>query len=129
MAAADGGDVVERLLEQRGELLLAARDGGDPELPRRRPPGRGVDAEHGQAMAVELGLHGRGREVIGNLQLDRPETGGGRRRKPLEQRSFGEKIREVGGEARHGCPDSEVRKLFAAPSDANFGIKGTLATL
>ena len=49
LTAADGGDVVERLLEQRGEFALAAGDGGDAELARRRLTGRGVDAKHGQA--------------------------------------------------------------------------------
>ncbi len=74
LAAADGGDVVERLLEQRGEFLLAAGDGGDAELALRQLTGRGVDAEHGQAVPVELGLHGGGRVVVGKLQLDRRES-------------------------------------------------------
>src|SRR5215472_334253 len=34
LAATDGSDVVERLLEQRGEFTLAAGDGGDAELAR-----------------------------------------------------------------------------------------------
>src|SRR5262245_24048541 len=101
LTAADGGDVGERLLEQRGEFALAAGDGGDAELARRRLTGRGVDAEHGQAVAVELGLHGGRRVVVGELQLDRPKTGRGRSRETFDQRALGEKISEIGGEARH----------------------------
>ena len=95
------GDVVERLLEHGGEFLLAAGNRRHAELPGRRLAGRGVDAEHGQAVAIELGPHGGGRVVIGQLQLDRPEAGRGRRRETLDQRAFGEKIGQVGGEARH----------------------------
>src|SRR5215510_6645531 len=42
LAAADRGDVLERLGEERGEFLLAARDGCDPKLSRCRLAGRGV---------------------------------------------------------------------------------------
>src|SRR5262249_48092365 len=101
LAAADRCDVVERLLEQRGELLLAAGNGGNAELARRPMPGRGVEAEHRQAVAIELGLHRGRRMIIGKLQLDRLEAGGGRGGEPLDQRTFGEEISEIGGEAGH----------------------------
>src|SRR5262249_46381366 len=101
LTAADGGDVVERLLEQRGELALAAGNGGDAELACRQLTGRSVDAEHGQAVAVGLGLPGGRRVVVGQLQLNRPKAGRGRRRETLDQGALGEKIREIGGEARH----------------------------
>jgi hypothetical protein len=101
LAAADRGDVVERLLEQCGKFLLPAGDGGDAELARCRPAWRGVESEHRQAEPVELRLHrGRG-VVIGKLQLDGAEAGRGRRRETLDQRAFGEEISQVGCKARH----------------------------
>src|SRR5262249_59134964 len=75
LTAADGGNVVERLLEQRGEFALAAGNGGDAELPCRRLTGRGVDAEHGQAVAGELRLPGPRGGGGGEMQLDPPQTG------------------------------------------------------
>jgi hypothetical protein len=39
--------------------------------------------------------------VIGKLQLDRAEAGGGRRAEALDERTLGEEIGQVGGEARH----------------------------
>src|SRR6516225_11913177 len=117
LTTADGGDVVERLPEQRGEFALAAGDGGDAELTRHRLTGRGVDAEHGQAVAVELGLHGGRRVIVGKLQLDRPKAGRGRRGETLDQRALGEKISEIGGEARHAYP-SGVMTGRSASEDA-----------
>src|SRR5262249_60580620 len=61
----------------------------------------GVYAEPVQAGSVELGFHGGRRVVVGELQLDRPKTGRGRSRETLDQRALGEKISEIGGEARH----------------------------
>ena len=52
-------------------------------------------------MPLELGLHGGGRELVGELQLDRPESGRGGGRKPLHERALGEQIGEIGGEAGH----------------------------
>ena len=101
LAPPDRGDVVERLLEHGGEFLLAAGNRRHAELPRRRSAGRGIDTEHGQAVTFELGLDGGGRVIIGQLQLDRAEAGRGRRCKTFYQRAFGEKIGQVGGEARH----------------------------
>ena len=101
LAAADRNDVVERLLEQRGEFLLATGNGRDAGRSRRHLAERGVEAEHRQVVPIELGLHGRGRLVVGKLQLDRAEAGVGRRREALDQGALGEEISQIGGEARH----------------------------
>src|SRR5262249_60036291 len=112
--AADGGHVIERLLEQRGKLPLAARHGSDAELAARRLTGRGVDPEHGQSVAVKLGSHGRGGVVVGKLQLDGAKAGGCRRRKPLNQRSLGEEISKIA--AKRGmlgelCGDTLINEI------------------
>ncbi len=70
-AAADRRDVVERLPKQRGEFALAPGHRGEARTRRPPLPGRGVEAEHGEAVPLELGLHRRGRMVVGKLQLDR----------------------------------------------------------
>src|SRR5262245_10016646 len=101
LTAADGSDVVERLLEQRVKFPLVAGDGSDAELARCGLSRRGVDAEYGQAVPVELDLNRRRRVIIGDLQLDRAKSGGGRCGEPPDQRPLGEHISEIGGEAGH----------------------------
>ena len=65
------------LAEQRGELRFASGHARDAALASRG--GRGVDAEHGQAMALDLAADVRRRMVVGDLQLDGLEArcGGG----------------------------------------------------
>src|SRR5262249_35625457 len=101
LAAADGGHVIERLLEDGGEFPLAAGHRTDAELARRRLTGRGVDAEHRQSVAVGVGSYGRGGVLVGQLQLDGTKAGGSGRREPLGQRPLGEEISEIGGETGH----------------------------
>src|SRR5205823_5851427 len=83
-----------RLLEQRGEFPLAAGHRSHAELAGRRLTRRGVDAEHRQSVAVELGSHGGGGMIVGELQLDGAKAGGSGRRKPLDQRPLGEEVLE-----------------------------------
>ena len=101
LTAAERDDVVERLLEDRGEFLLPARDRRHAEFSCRLLAGRGVDAEHREAVTVDLGPQRGRRVVIHELQFDRPEARRGRGAKALDQRTLGEQVAEVGGEARH----------------------------
>ena len=72
------------------------------ELASFPPAGRGIDPQHGEAMAIELRPHLRGCLVIGKLQLDRLEPGGGRGAEALQKWPLGEQVSEVGGKTRHG---------------------------
>jgi hypothetical protein len=98
--AADRRHIVERLGEQRPEILLAARDRGETRLAGR--PLRRVDVQHRQRVLVDLGLHGRRRELVGKLQLDRLEAGSGGSADALDQRVFDVEVAEIGRETRHG---------------------------
>ena len=71
LAAADRRDVVERLLEQRGEFLLAARHGGDAELARRCLPGAVLMPSMVRPWRSSSAFTADGAMVIGKLQLDR----------------------------------------------------------
>ena len=97
---ADADRIVERPGEQRGELLLRAR------APPRRRPGRrthpGVDAEHGQAVPLDLAADVGRLLVIRGLQLDGLEARAGGGAEPREQRAFGEEIGEIRGKTGHG---------------------------
>jgi len=60
---------------------------------------------------VELRLHGRGRELVGQLQLDRLEAdlcGGA---DTLDQRVFDEQVAEIGGKARHLALTAGIARL------------------
>ena len=102
LAAADRHHIRERLMEQRGKFRLAPRYRRDADLTARRTSRRRVDAEHDQAMAIELGTHRRRRLIVGQLQLDCLEARRGRRTETLDEWPLSEQIGEVGGKAGHG---------------------------
>jgi len=58
-------------------------------------------------MPREFGSHLRWRNVIGKLKLNGRKSGGSSRAEALDQRSFGEKVAEIGRKARYdisfGC--------------------------
>src|ERR1043165_1644151 len=114
--AADRGDVVERLLENLGELALAPRRGAGPALPAVRAR-LGVEPELGEAVAGELGAHVGGRVVIRHLQLDRLEAGRRCRAEALHERALDEQVGEIGGETGHGrsLAGSQMRSAAAGP--------------
>jgi hypothetical protein len=97
-AAADRHDVIQRARKRGIEIAFASGQRGEAEF---RAVGR-VDAELGQAMALQLGLHRGRRTIIGKLQFDCAEASRRGGAKPFEQRAIGKQIAEIGGEARHG---------------------------
>ena len=97
-AAADRHHIIERALERRVPIALAPRQRGETEFRALRR----VDAELGEAMALELGRHRRRRDVIRKLQLDRGKPRGGSGAETLDQRALGEQMAEIGGKAGHG---------------------------
>ena len=96
-ASADGDDVIQRAGERGGEIALAPGQRGETEFGALR----GIDAELGELVPRQFGLHRARRRVIGKLQLDRGKARRGRRGKAIEQRSLGEQMAEIGGKARH----------------------------
>ena len=60
--ATDGHDVLQRLREQRVEIALAIRHRSQPELPLAAA--LGVDAEHGEVVALDLGAQRAMRGVV-----------------------------------------------------------------
>src|SRR5579864_2989902 len=97
-AAADRDHIIERALEGCVPIALAPRQRGKAEFRALRR----VDAELGEAMALELGRHRRRRDVIRKLQLDRGKARRGGGAEALDQRALGEQMTEIGGKARHG---------------------------
>src|SRR6185295_5905864 len=90
---------VERTREHCLPLLLTSRYGGEPEFafaPRWR-----IEAKNGQPISFDGRFHGVGRYVVRKLQLDGPEASRRRRIDPFEQRSFREKIAEIGSKTWH----------------------------
>ena len=101
LASTDGGDVVEALRKQLGELLLASRNGSYPEFSPGQLPRARIDAEHGQAMPIELRLHSGGRVIIRKLQLHGRKASCRRGCKPLDHPPLGKEIGQVGSKPRH----------------------------
>ena len=91
-AAADGNRIVERLGEDGLEIALAAGQRGEAEFALLALAGRRIEAEHGETVALDSGLHLGGRDVIGKLQLDAFEAGGSGGVDAREQRALGEQI-------------------------------------
>ena len=102
-AATDGHDVVQRLREQRVEVALAIWHRRQPELPLTAA--LGVDPEHGEAMAFDLGPESRCRRGVGKLPLDREKAAGGRGSGSLDQRTLREKIGNIGSKTGHWTSD------------------------
>src|SRR5207302_6200645 len=98
--AADRDGIVERLAEQRRELLLAAGHRGKPRL--ARTPERRVEPKHRDTVALDLRLEHARRMVVGHLKFDRAKPGGLGGADALWERALGEEVREIGGEAGHG---------------------------
>src|ERR1700730_4135396 len=101
LASTDGGDVVEALRKQLGELLLASRNGPYPEFSPGQLARARIDAEHGQTMPIELRFHSGRCVIIRQLQLHRRKASCCRGRKALDHPPFGEEVGEVGSKARH----------------------------
>src|SRR5262249_55480440 len=99
LATADRHNIIERLLEHRVPVALAPGYRGDAEL--ALATGRGVEPELCEAVTLELGFDGRRRMIIWELQFDRLEARGGGSAETFEQRTFGEEVHEIGGEAGH----------------------------
>src|SRR5579871_34485 len=106
--AADHDHIIERLAECRVPFALAARTRAETEIAVAAH--RRVDAELGEAMPLQLRLHGRRRYIIRKLQLDRSKASRRGRAEALEQRALGEQITEIGGEAGHAhiAPGNQV---------------------
>jgi hypothetical protein len=115
-AAADRGDEIKRLLEDRIPIGFPARYSGQAGIAVTAAH-RGVDAELDQAMLLDLGPNRSRRLVVGKLQFHRLEAGRSRGAEALNRRPFGEEIGEIGGETRHGSPSrvSADTILFELP--------------
>ena len=80
LPAADRHDVVERLLEQGGEFLLAARQWRRRRMPPPSVPGAVLMPSGNQPAAIKLGLHRRRRMVVGKCSSTAPSRRRPRRR-------------------------------------------------
>ena len=98
--AADDADVVERLREQRVELLLAPGHGADAEH-RAVGARTGVDTEHDELVARRGLLNRHRRHFERKLKLGRLEAAGRRSVDAREQGKLGKEQSEIGGKARH----------------------------
>src|ERR1700730_17449809 len=101
LASTGGGDVVDALRKQLGELLLTSRNGPYPEFSPGQLARARIDAEHGQAMPIELRFHSGRCVIIRQLQLHGRKASCRRGRKPLDHPPLGKEIGEVGSKPRH----------------------------
>src|SRR5262249_23082140 len=115
--------VLERTGEQKLPILFAPRYGGKTKLSVTFSRW-GIETKNGEFVLFNPRFYGRGRDVIGKLQLERLEARCCGGIHPLKQRPVGEKIAKIGSEARHGlslmisCDDllrADARTYSLAP--------------
>ena len=116
-AATDGHDVVQRLREQRVEIALAIWHRGQPELPLAAA--LGVDPEHGEAVALDLGPQRGCRRGVGKLALDRGKAAGSRGAGPLDQRPLRVQIGDIGGKTGHRTSRTDGRTVPPSRREAD----------
>src|ERR1041385_4938864 len=99
--AARGARILDRALEVVAEALLAAGQAGGAALVSLRVALRHVVQNDLDARLARRARHLGGREVIGILIFDRPESRLARGGEALQKSRFGEERGNVGGESGH----------------------------
>ena len=99
--ASESAAILDDLGQALAKFLFPPGHGGEPAIAAVPIAHRRIEQHHLQRIGAQSRRQLSSRIVIRHLELDRPETGDGRRFETLEKGQFTEQVMQVGGKLRH----------------------------